>query len=258
MGTTPAHTVHTAQPSQPADIDALIQEYVPVVNYVAQRLACRAAGLDGLPVAAEHKVALSRPVCWTAKLHTGVVADCGFLLVGTRDLRERIVSGACNRLPICVSAVQTRTSHTTWGERRAARSGELACGVDDRASHLLQHLGGWAKTPNICLYGVPEHSGDVRAVTVTDSKGVYDMHLKRSLLYTANACLKKVHHSKGWDAKLLALCPGCAGQGSKQAHSVPLAGWTLARPLRTGAPRMVVQCTSATSSFVPPFTFVLL
>jgi hypothetical protein len=48
-------------------------------------------------------VALSRPVCWTAKLHTGVVADCGFLLVGTRDLRERIVSGACNRLPMSVA-----------------------------------------------------------------------------------------------------------------------------------------------------------
>src|SRR5438094_8337350 len=41
MGTTPAHTVHTAQPSQPADVDALIQEYAPLVKYVAQRLACR-------------------------------------------------------------------------------------------------------------------------------------------------------------------------------------------------------------------------
>src|SRR5207253_8297753 len=41
MGTTPAHTVHTAQPSQPADIDALIQAYAPLVKYVAQRLACR-------------------------------------------------------------------------------------------------------------------------------------------------------------------------------------------------------------------------
>src|SRR5437016_185406 len=41
MGTTPAHTVHTAQPSQPTDSDALIQEYAPVVKYVAQRLACR-------------------------------------------------------------------------------------------------------------------------------------------------------------------------------------------------------------------------
>ena len=41
MGTTPAHTVHTAQPSQPAESDALIQEYAPVVKYVAQRLACR-------------------------------------------------------------------------------------------------------------------------------------------------------------------------------------------------------------------------
>ena len=41
MGTTPAHTVQTAQPSQPADIDALIQAYAPVVKYSAQRLACR-------------------------------------------------------------------------------------------------------------------------------------------------------------------------------------------------------------------------
>src|SRR5713101_8389832 len=41
MGTTPAHTVQTAQPSQPADIDALIQEYAPHVKYSAQRLACR-------------------------------------------------------------------------------------------------------------------------------------------------------------------------------------------------------------------------
>jgi len=41
MGTTPAHTVHTAQPSQPTDSDALIEAYAPVVKYVAQRLACR-------------------------------------------------------------------------------------------------------------------------------------------------------------------------------------------------------------------------
>src|SRR5437899_9236335 len=41
MGTTPAHTVHTAQPSQPAESDALIQEYAPLVKYLAQRLACR-------------------------------------------------------------------------------------------------------------------------------------------------------------------------------------------------------------------------
>ncbi len=41
MGTTPAHTVHTTQPSQPADTDALIQAYAPLVKYVAQRLACR-------------------------------------------------------------------------------------------------------------------------------------------------------------------------------------------------------------------------
>src|SRR5438105_11639015 len=41
MGTTPAHTVHTAPPSQPTDSDALIQEYAHVVKYVAQRLDCR-------------------------------------------------------------------------------------------------------------------------------------------------------------------------------------------------------------------------
>jgi RNA polymerase sigma factor for flagellar operon FliA len=41
MGTTPTHTVHTEQPSLPADTDTLIQEYAPLVKYVAQRLACR-------------------------------------------------------------------------------------------------------------------------------------------------------------------------------------------------------------------------
>jgi RNA polymerase sigma factor for flagellar operon FliA len=41
MGTTPAHTVHTEQSNQPADTDALIQEYAPFVKYIAQRLACR-------------------------------------------------------------------------------------------------------------------------------------------------------------------------------------------------------------------------
>src|SRR3989449_9159111 len=41
MGTTPAHTVHTTPPSLPADTDALLQAYAPLVKYVAQRLACR-------------------------------------------------------------------------------------------------------------------------------------------------------------------------------------------------------------------------
>jgi RNA polymerase sigma factor FliA len=41
MDTTPAHTGHTEQPSQPADLDALIQAYAPLVTYLAQRLACR-------------------------------------------------------------------------------------------------------------------------------------------------------------------------------------------------------------------------
>jgi len=41
MGTTPAHTIHPEQPSPPADIDALIQAYAPLVKYVAQRLGCR-------------------------------------------------------------------------------------------------------------------------------------------------------------------------------------------------------------------------
>src|SRR5436190_3677131 len=41
MGTTPAHTVYTALPSPPAESDALIEAYAPVVKYAAQRLACR-------------------------------------------------------------------------------------------------------------------------------------------------------------------------------------------------------------------------
>ena len=41
METTPTHTVQTTQPNQPADVDTLIQEYAPLVKYVAQRLACR-------------------------------------------------------------------------------------------------------------------------------------------------------------------------------------------------------------------------
>ena len=41
MDTTPAHTVHAAQPSPPAESDALIEAYAPVVKYAAQRLACR-------------------------------------------------------------------------------------------------------------------------------------------------------------------------------------------------------------------------
>ena len=53
---------------------------------------------------------------------------------------RQTASGACNRLPMSVSAIQARTRPTAWGERRAARSGEPACDVDDRASHLLQFL----------------------------------------------------------------------------------------------------------------------
>ena len=41
MGTTPAHTVHTEQPSQSAENDALIREYAPLIKYIAQRLASR-------------------------------------------------------------------------------------------------------------------------------------------------------------------------------------------------------------------------
>jgi RNA polymerase sigma factor FliA len=41
MGATPAHTDHPEQSSPPADLDALIQEYAPLVKYLAQRLACR-------------------------------------------------------------------------------------------------------------------------------------------------------------------------------------------------------------------------
>ena len=41
MDTMPAHTVHTEQPSQLADRDALLQEYTPHIKYIAQRLASR-------------------------------------------------------------------------------------------------------------------------------------------------------------------------------------------------------------------------
>ena len=41
MGMTPAHTVHTIQPSPSVDRDALIQEYAPQIKYLAQRLASR-------------------------------------------------------------------------------------------------------------------------------------------------------------------------------------------------------------------------
>jgi hypothetical protein len=53
----------------------------------------------------ETKVALSRPVCWTIELQTGMAADNGILLVGTKDLSERTTSGTCNRLPICVATL---------------------------------------------------------------------------------------------------------------------------------------------------------
>ena len=43
----------------------------------------------GLPVATEQKVALSRPVYWTAKLHTDVAADLGLFVVGTRTRVNR-------------------------------------------------------------------------------------------------------------------------------------------------------------------------
>src|SRR5947209_9346777 len=41
MCTTPASHVHDGERCQPEHVDALIQEYAPVVKYVAQRLACR-------------------------------------------------------------------------------------------------------------------------------------------------------------------------------------------------------------------------
>jgi RNA polymerase sigma factor for flagellar operon FliA len=41
MGTTPAQTVHTTQPSPSTDRDALIQAYAPHIKYIAQRLASR-------------------------------------------------------------------------------------------------------------------------------------------------------------------------------------------------------------------------
>src|SRR5262249_37062435 len=54
--------------------------------------------------------------------------------------RARTTESHCNGLPICVSAVQTRTSHTPWGTWQAARSGEPVRSVDDRPSHILQPL----------------------------------------------------------------------------------------------------------------------
>ena len=39
----------------------------------------------GLPVATEQKVALSRPVCWTPKLHTSVGADFGLFWMDTQE-----------------------------------------------------------------------------------------------------------------------------------------------------------------------------
>ena len=42
-------------------------------------------------------------VCWTIELQTGMAADNGILLVGTKDLSERTTSGTCNRLPISVA-----------------------------------------------------------------------------------------------------------------------------------------------------------
>src|SRR5919197_1102465 len=41
MGTTPAPTVQTTQPSPSTDTDALIQAYAPLITYIAQRLASR-------------------------------------------------------------------------------------------------------------------------------------------------------------------------------------------------------------------------
>jgi hypothetical protein len=44
----------------------------------------------GLPVATEQKVALSRPVYWTAKLHTDVAADLGLFVWSVRASCPRI------------------------------------------------------------------------------------------------------------------------------------------------------------------------
>ena len=39
-----------------------------------------------------------------------------------------------------LAIVQSRISHTDWGEPRAARSGEPVCGFDDRSSYLFELL----------------------------------------------------------------------------------------------------------------------
>src|SRR5919197_6584819 len=41
MGTTPEPNVHEVQQCHPEHVEALIQEYAPLVKYIAQRLACR-------------------------------------------------------------------------------------------------------------------------------------------------------------------------------------------------------------------------
>src|SRR6266700_1686993 len=41
MCTIPASHVHAEQPCHPEQVEALIQDYAPLVKYIAQRLACR-------------------------------------------------------------------------------------------------------------------------------------------------------------------------------------------------------------------------
>ena len=41
MSTTTSLDVHAAQRCQTDHVDALVQEYAPLIKYIAQRLACR-------------------------------------------------------------------------------------------------------------------------------------------------------------------------------------------------------------------------
>src|SRR5437879_12131921 len=41
MCTIPASHVHAEQPCHPEQVEALIQDYAPLVKYIAQRLACQ-------------------------------------------------------------------------------------------------------------------------------------------------------------------------------------------------------------------------
>ena len=56
-------------------------------------------------------MALSRPVCWTPKLHPSVGADFGLFWMDTQEhLRAQTAEGACNGLPITVAFLTAATT----------------------------------------------------------------------------------------------------------------------------------------------------